>query len=206
MRGVSLVGVSQSEVGIINSNSNSNHTNLSCRYSRTSGLSVASRGCSSSVASPKGANMSYYSNGPRIFTPSILKTTKTSAPLESVRFDHPESALAVNTSHKSRGANLQYTYPSASAPTTASEECLRPCLRTSQPARCPAPISSILPLMPHRDLCHLAQSRGGSGCCRIITCEPAVRSRWALFIAGPWASGRRKDRSNSDLLHTLPGP
>mmetsp|Transcript_51127 Transcript_51127/g.101740 ORF Transcript_51127/g.101740 Transcript_51127/m.101740 type:complete len:81 (-) Transcript_51127:275-517(-) len=61
--------------------------------------------------------MSYYNNAPRLLTPSILKTTKTTAPLESVRFEYlePASSLTVNTSHMRRGSSLQYQYPSTYA-------------------------------------------------------------------------------------------
>jgi len=67
------------------------------------------------------APMSYYNNGPRIFTPSTLRTTKTSSALES--FGVSSSAgiplpLVLNPLHARRGSNLQTNYPSAIAPST----------------------------------------------------------------------------------------
>ncbi|KOO34818.1 hypothetical protein Ctob_015820, partial [Chrysochromulina tobinii] len=60
------------------------------------------------------APMSYYNNGPRIFTPSTLRTTKTSSALES--FGVSSSAgiplpLVLNPLHARRGSNLQTNYP-----------------------------------------------------------------------------------------------
>ena len=59
--------------------------------------------------------MSYYSNGPRVFTPSDLKTTKkfsmaeTDAVLAPTPGVLPEGPL--NTSHSSRGKYLQNSHP-----------------------------------------------------------------------------------------------
>jgi len=60
--------------------------------------------------------MSYYNNAPRIFTPSALKTTKTSSALESFGIDAGATMglvppSPVNTCHRSRGSNLQNMYP-----------------------------------------------------------------------------------------------
>ena len=56
---------------------------------------------------------SYYNNGPRIFTPAALKTSKTFMPLESFGtspgVESPPEAI--NTCHRSRGQYLQHTHP-----------------------------------------------------------------------------------------------
>ena len=61
--------------------------------------------------------MSYYSNGPRIFTPSTFKQTTQFLPVES--FGSPrlgeEPPANINTCHKSRFTNLQQTHPSTRA-------------------------------------------------------------------------------------------
>ena len=69
--------------------------------------------------------MSYYQNGPRIFTPSTLKQSKTFMPVESFgstmeqELRHlGEEPPVVNTCHRSRFANLQHTHPSACVPST----------------------------------------------------------------------------------------
>ena len=65
---------------------------------------------------------SYYTNGPRIFTPSTLKTTKQFNPIESFgssaghalpkTVDAP-SPEDVNTCHRARGSYLQTSHPRA---------------------------------------------------------------------------------------------
>ena len=67
---------------------------------------------------------SYYSNGPRIFTPSTLKTSTQFIPIESfgttAELPSPTSVevsapAEVNTCHRSRGAYLQQSHPRAPA-------------------------------------------------------------------------------------------
>ena len=64
--------------------------------------------------------MSYYMNGPRTYTPSTLKSTKTSSPIESfgastTRAQLNAGGVPVNTSFRTRGRNMQYTYPNTFA-------------------------------------------------------------------------------------------
>ena len=67
---------------------------------------------------------SYYNNGPRIFTPSTLKTSKQFKPIESFGVSTAESLPTspmsppdteappdINTCHRSRGVYLQHSHP-----------------------------------------------------------------------------------------------
>ena len=67
---------------------------------------------------------SYYNNGPRIFTPSTLKTSTQFIPIESFgtteQLPSPtttevQAPDVVNTCHRSRGAYLQQSHPRALA-------------------------------------------------------------------------------------------
>ena len=71
--------------------------------------------------------MSYYTNGPRVFTPSDLKTTKKFSMAESVpNFTTPASGELpegpLNTCHRSRGQYLQHTHPYTYAMLRKAEE------------------------------------------------------------------------------------
>ena len=59
------------------------------------------------------AMSSYYNNGPRIFTPAALKTTKSFIPVENygTTFAGVTPPEKVNTCHRSRGVSLQHTHP-----------------------------------------------------------------------------------------------
>ena len=100
---------------------------VTCQHRRPPSLPCLglSRPLSQHVAAP----MSYYNNGPRIFTPSTLRTTKTSSALES--FGVSSSAgiplpLVLNPLHARRGSNLQTNYPSAIAPSTCIRKLAAP--------------------------------------------------------------------------------
>ena len=60
--------------------------------------------------------MSYYINGPRIFTPSTFKQSKQFLPMESfgstVEQAKEQPPNPINTCHRARFANLQHTHPS----------------------------------------------------------------------------------------------
>ena len=75
---------------------------------------------------------SYYNNGPRIFTPSTLKTTKNFAPVESFGTSTSPVAVAepspVNTCHRARGVYLQHSHPRAHGP--SRDHHLSPFLRS----------------------------------------------------------------------------
>lgn len=64
---------------------------------------------------------SYYINGPRIYTPSALKTAKSYLPIESFgplpRLDDLSSTepIVVNTCHATRGCALQQSHPYTAA-------------------------------------------------------------------------------------------
>ena len=61
--------------------------------------------------------MSYYINGPRIFTPSTFKQSKQFLPMESFGSTVEQAKEApptpLNVCHMSRFSNLQHTHPSA---------------------------------------------------------------------------------------------
>ena len=65
---------------------------------------------------------SYYINGPRVYTPSALKTTKSFLPIESfgplrtLVEETQAEPLVVNTCHATRGCALQQSHPCAPPP------------------------------------------------------------------------------------------
>lgn len=71
--------------------------------------------CSQRRCAVHGA-MSYYINGPRIFTPSTFKQSKQFLPMESfgstVEQAKEQPPNPINTCHRARFANLQHTHPS----------------------------------------------------------------------------------------------
>ena len=103
---------------------------------------------------PPEAEMSYYNNGPRIFTPSALKTSKSFVPAESFGPipDAPPPPEALNTCHKSRGLYLNHTHP---------------CEFRSLPYPCIRESSSMPPSFPttfcSSPVCYRAQIR--TTCC-----------------------------------------
>ena len=80
------------------------------------------RRCSLSCCSAARVGMSYYINGPRIFTPSTFKQSKQFLPMESFGSTVEQAAEAppnpLNVCHRSRFSNLQHTHPSAFLPRT----------------------------------------------------------------------------------------
>ena len=100
--------------------------------------------------------MSYYINGPRIFTPSTFKQSKQFLPMESFGSTVEQAKEApptpLNVCHRSRFANLQHTHPSAFRHRRGLQIC------TAAHGHRPCPIlTRVLLVSFHRDLCHAAQ-------------------------------------------------
>ena len=121
--------------------------------------------------------MSYYNNGPRIFTPSALKTSKSFVPAESFGPipDAPPPPEALNTCHKSRGLYLHHTHPCELRPL----EPATPCAHVS--SRAAHGVSHPFPAMPlPRHVPPPAEGRRAEACSGAAPGERSVERRRAM--------------------------